>query len=146
VLKLSLRIFLVLGVTTLGIGVVYFTRSEFMPYHAQAIQTDWSALSPGYQSFFLGLLKAVAAGQLIIGLATVLMSAMALRGDARPFAVLLPVVSLGYALLATYVTHVIATTTPAEPPLVAGVVSVLMATAATVMLQLGLRRERVVGQ
>jgi hypothetical protein len=141
VLKVSLVLFLLLGFALLGTGIIYFTRSEFMPYHSRAIQTDWSALTPHYQGLLLGMLKGLAAGQIIAGLATVLMSAMSLRGAARPYALLLPVVCLGYSLLITYATFVVASQTPGEPPLVLGVVTVLLAIAASVMLHLGVRDE-----
>jgi len=141
VLKSSLLLFLLLGVALLGTGLVYLTRSEFMPYHARAIQTDWSALTPHYQGLLLGMLKGLAAGQISAGGATVLMSALSLRGSARPYAVLLPVVCLGYSILITHATYVVSARTPGEPPLAFGVTAILLAFAASVMLQLGVRRE-----
>ncbi len=140
-LRLALALFLLLGLVVLGTGLVYLTRGEFMPYHGGAIQTEWSALSPHYQGLFLGMLKGLAAGQIVAGSATVLMAAMALRGSARPYLALLPVVCLGYAVLITYATYIVASRTPAEPPLALGVLMVLLGTAASLMLALGTRRE-----
>jgi hypothetical protein len=141
VLKASLWLFLLLGASSLGTGLIYLTRSEFMPYHSQALQIQWSALSPHYQGLLLGMLKGLAAGQIVAGLATLLMSAMSLRRSARPYVVLLPVVCLGYSLLITYATYVVASRTPGEPPLFLGVVAILLATAASAMLHVGIRGE-----
>jgi len=139
--KTSLLLFLLLGVGHLGVGLVYLTRGEFMPYHARAIQAEWSSLSPGYQGLLLGMMKGLAAGQIIAGLATVVMSARSLRGSTRPYIVLLPVVCLGYSVLITYATFVVASRTPGEPPLALGVAAVLLAVAASVMLLSSNRRE-----
>ena len=140
-LKASLWLFVFLGASLIGTGLIYFTRSEFMPYHSQALQVEWSALPPHYQGLLLGMLKGLAAGQIVAGLATLLMSAMSLRGSARPYVVLLPVVCLGYFLLITYATYIVASRTPGEPPLSFGVVAILLATAASVMLHVGVRGE-----
>jgi hypothetical protein len=140
-LKASLWLFLLIGASLLGTGLIYFSRSEFMPYHSQALQAEWSSLSSNYQGLLLGMLKGLAAGQIVAGVATVLMSAMSLRRSARPYVVLLPVVCLGYSLLITYATYVVASRTPGEPPLILGVVAIILATAASVMLQLGVRGE-----
>jgi hypothetical protein len=140
-LKSSLLLFLLVGVALLGTGLLYFSRSEFMPYHSQAIQTDWSALSLNYQGLLLGMLKGLAAGQIIAGLATVLMSVNGLRGSAQPYVVLLPVVCLGYTTLVTYATYVVYSRTPGEPPLSSGVLVVLVAVLASAMLQVGVRRD-----
>lgn len=140
-LKASLSLFLLVGASLLGTGLIYFSRGEFMPYHAQALEAEWSSLSPNYQGLLLGMLKGLAAGQMVAGLATVLMSAMGLRGSARPYLVLLPAVCVGYSVLITYATYVVASRTPGEPPLVLGVVAVLLAVAASVMLHLGARSE-----
>ena len=112
-----------------------------MPYHSRAIQTEWASLTPNYQGLLLGMLKGLAAGQIIAGLATLFMSAMSLRGSARPYVVLLPVVCLGYSVLITYATYVVSSRTPGEPPLALGATTILLAIAASVMLALGVRRE-----
>lgn len=138
-LKASVALFVLLGTSSLGMGLIYITRSQFMPYHSQALQIEWSALSPNYQGLLLGMLKGLAAGQIVAGLATLLMAAASLRHSARPYLVLLPVVCLGYSLLLTYAMYVVTSRTPGEPPLGLGVVAVLLALAASVMLHLGTR-------
>ncbi len=140
-LKASLWLFVVLGTVLLGVGLVYLTRGEFMPYHSRALQIEWSGLSPNYQGLLLGMLRGLAAGQVIAGLATLLMAVASLRRSARPYLVLLPVVCLGYSVLITYATYIVASRTPGEPPLSFGVITILLAGAASVMLQVGVRAE-----
>ena len=36
-LKISLAMFVVLGLSSLSLGVVYLSLDEFMPYHSEAI-------------------------------------------------------------------------------------------------------------
>jgi hypothetical protein len=141
VLRCSLYLFLLLGIALLGTGLIYFTRSEFMPYHARALQAEWSTLAPNHQGLLLGMLKGLASGQMIAGIATVIMSVTSLRSSAKPYVVLLPVVCLGYSVLITYATYVVSSRTPGEPPLTLGVIAILLAVAASAMLLSGSRRE-----
>lgn len=132
--RLSLVIFLVSGSALVGTGLLYLTAGEFMPYHAQAIQTDWSDLDPNYQGLFLGLLKGLGTGALIAGLATVTMAATALRGSPQPYVLLLPLVCLGYTTLITYATYGVSSRTAGAPPLIPGILAVLVTASASVLL------------
>lgn len=140
-LKASLWLFLLIGAALLATGLVYFSRTEFMPYHAQAVQADWSSLAPNHQGLLLGMLKGLGAGQIIAGVATLLMATLSLRRSARPYVVLLPVVCVGYSLLITYAMYIVASRTPGDPPLILGVVTILLAASASLMLHLGARSE-----
>ena len=132
--KLSLAIFLVLGLISLSFGVLYLSIDEFMPYHSEAIRADWSELDVNYQGLILGFLKGVGGGAFVAGFATIFMAIASFRKSAKPFMVLLPSVSTGYSALLCYATYTVYTSTPGNPPLLLAVTSVVMALAASALL------------
>lgn len=98
-------------------GCLYLSLDEFMPYHADALQKDWSALEPNTRGLILGLLKGFGGGALICGLAVLFMAGSSLRKTPRPFIVLLPLAAIGYSALLCYATFTVYLNTPADPPL-----------------------------
>ena len=132
--KLSLAIFLVLGLSSMSLGVLYLSIDQFMPYHSEAIQADWSELDVNYQGLILGFLKACGGGAFVAGFATTFMAIASFRKSAKPFMVLLPSVSIGYSALLCYATYTVYTSTPGNPPLLLAVTYVVMALAASALL------------
>ena len=138
-LKISPAMFVVLGLSSLSLGVVYLSLDEFMPYHSEAIQTDWADLNNNYQGLILGLLKALGGGALTAGFATVFMAVVSLGKSVRPFMVLLPTVATGYSILLCYATYTVHTSTPGNPPLLLAILSVAMSVLASTLLVLSQR-------
>lgn len=132
--KASLAIFLILGLGLMSLGLLYLSTDEFMPYHSEAIQADWSELDVNYRGLILGLLKALGGGAFVAGFATAFMAIASLRESAKPFVVLLPSVSTGYSTLLLYATYTIYTSTPGNPPLRLSVASVVAGLAASALL------------
>ena len=63
--------------TTLGFGLTYLLRRQFMPYHGVALEREWDALPYALQTLILALMRAVAGG----ALATALLSMLTPSGD-----------------------------------------------------------------
>ena len=132
--KVSLAIFLILGLGLMSLGILYLSTDEFLPYHSAAIQADWSELEVNYRGLILGLLKALGGGAFVAGFATTFMAIASLRESAKPFVVLLPSVSTGYSALLLYATYTVYTSTPGNPPLRLSVASVVAGLAASALL------------
>ena len=137
--KSSLVIFLLLGLSLLSIGVLYLSIDEFMPYHSEAVQADWSELDVNYQGLILGLLKALGGGAFVAGAATIYMAITSFRRSAEPYMVLLPSVSTGYSALLCYATYTVQTSTPGNPPLLLTVIYVVMGLVASALLTFSIR-------
>ena len=137
--KISLAIFLILGLSLMAIGLLYLSIDEFMPYHSEAIQADWSELDVNYQGLILGLLKALGGGAFVAGFATTFMAVASFRESAKPFLVLLPLVSTGYSALLLYATYTVYTRTPGNPPLPLSVTSVVAGLVASALLMYSAR-------
>ncbi len=141
IFKLSLAIFIVLGLSLLSVGVLYLSLDEFMSYHSEAIQTDWSDLNNNYRGLILGLLKALGGGAFTAGFATVFMAVVSLRKSVRPFMVLLPTVATGYSILLCYATYTVHTNTPGNPPLLLTGLYVAMGVFASTLLVMSQRTQ-----
>ena len=53
----------------LGLGVVYFTASEVMPYHKEALRAGWSQLEPGVRTLLLTFVNGYGSAHLAVGIA-----------------------------------------------------------------------------
>ena len=137
--RISQITFLVVGIVLLVLGAVYSGASGLMPYHQEAISTDWGELNPSYQGLFIGFLRGMGGGALTCGAAITFMSVKMLRGTVRPYLVLLPGVSIVYVAFLSFATYTVYTNTPASPPLGPVLLLLLMSLAATVLLWLGHR-------
>jgi hypothetical protein len=97
-------------------GLVYLFRSEFMPYHARAVGSEWVRLEPRMQALLVGFLKATGGSLLGGSVAGGFILLFAFRRDARwavwavPLAGLLTSLSTLWASL--YVQHHTSATTP----------------------------------
>ena len=140
-LKLSLVLLLLLGVSSFGIGVHYYTSVEFMTYHSGAVQTSWSDLDGNFQGLFLGMLKAMGAGSITTGLAIIYMALKGLRGNISPYIVLLPFTAILYFVLSIYASYTVQMNTVGEPPLLAALATGVMALFACTLLVIGYRRQ-----
>jgi|TARA_B100001971_G_C17944925_1_gene409559 hypothetical protein len=139
-LKGSLIAFAAIGVYFSFIGVVYLTTTEFMPYHSEAVRTEWSDLDENFQGLFLGFLKGLGTGALIAGFTVISMVVMSFRTSPIPYRLLLPSVSLGYLSLLLYAMYTVKTRTMGNPP-IEGTAVVFVATIIIVVcFLLGCRR------
>ncbi len=141
-LRVSLAIYIALGTGLFGLGVLYLTLDQFMPYHADALRTDWPELPANYQGFVIGLLRALGAGASVSGLAIAWMAVAAWRESVKPYRELLPIISIGYSGLLCWATWTVATRTPGEPPLLLNAVALGAAMIATVLLAVATRNSR----
>ena len=130
--KLSIALFGLLGLGLFVLGCIYLATNQFMPYHAQALQADWSDLAPNYRGLILGLIRGLGAGAFIAGGAILFMAGSSLKWKSQQFQLLLPLVAVGYSSLLCYATYTVQMNTPANPPLnliILGVVVSLLGSA-----------------
>lgn len=106
----------VTGAITVALGTYYLLRDRYLPYHADAIGTDWSELTPEKQILFLALLDVAGAGWALSGLLILILVLVPFRQGHSWARWTIPV-----ALTLLYVPILLATLrvlgeTPAVPP------------------------------
>ena len=141
-MKLSLIIFLLLGLSFSALGVVYLTANEFMSYHSTAIQTSWSDLDANHRGLYLGFLKGLGSGAVMVGLAVISMVILSLMKSLGPYIQLLPGICIGYSILLGYSIYTVHVRTAGEPPLSIGIVMIVLSVVSTILLWIGYRVKR----
>ncbi len=73
-MKVALGIYILVGVVSIGLGLLYLTSEQFMPYHAEAVGTPWAEVDPGTQTLILALMRVAGGGWLALGFLTIVLS------------------------------------------------------------------------
>lgn len=73
-MKAALAIYLVIGTIDIMLGVRYFSSTEFMSYHSQAVGVPWHEIELGVQTVILALMKVAGAGWFALGFFTIILA------------------------------------------------------------------------
>jgi hypothetical protein len=92
-----------LGLTAQGLR--YLVASQYMHYHADVIQEQWTQLKPNEQRLVLGLLKGFGAGMFCLGLTLVFAALGPFRDGAYMAHWFLAVNAIGYTALLVHITR-----------------------------------------
>lgn len=137
--KFALILFAIVGVSHIIFGIVYVTASEFMPYHAQALNIDWNELGENYKTLFLALIKLAGVGGLVAGIVNLtLISYLYHRVESRLIWLLIAP-SLIFQSMTNYVVYSVYINTPGDPPLLMVSIGSVTLIIATVLLLAGFR-------
>lgn len=139
VLRFSMLLFAIVGLSLFLTGCVYLSVDQFMPYHAEALQADWSDLDSNSQALILGLLKGLGSGAAVAGFAVLYMVGTSLMKDPRPFLLLLPSIAIGYSVLLWFATYTVYVNTPGNPPILLTIALIVVSCAASLGLVLSQR-------
>ncbi|MFO1003912.1 MAG: hypothetical protein U0936_26580 [Planctomycetaceae bacterium] len=97
-------------------GTVYLTTSEFMPYHAEALNVHWSELSLPYQGFVIGVIRGMGAGSFTVALALLIILLIPYRRRETWTYWAVPAIGLSFSILTAYAAFTIDVRTPASTP------------------------------
>lgn len=97
-------------------GIVYLSRSKFMPYHAVAVGKEWDDLGSGFQVLVFAGLKIIGSGAAAtaLGLGFLLLIPFSRAELWAQWAV--PLIGLVASVPSLYVTLLVKARTPAAPP------------------------------
>jgi len=137
--KLSIALFALVGLSLFLVGCVYLSLSQYMPYHAEAIQLEWDSLDANFQGLILGFLKGLGSGAFVAGTAVLWMAGKSLRESPQPFVVLMPFVAISYSSLLCFATYTVYTNTAGNPPLLLNFLLVVASVLASVALAISRR-------
>ena len=98
-------------------GVVYLSRSEFMPYHAAAMGSDWVSVDGGTQQVLLALMRAL--GGACLGVAVLVGTLLwgPFRRGERWATLAIPMAGLLLCATSLYAQLGVALKTAASPPM-----------------------------
>ena len=111
---------------SIAFGVNYLLRSEFMPYHREAVGVDWQQLDPRMRVLLTGLMRVAAGGMLAEGISMLIMLQIPFRAGEIWAQYAVPTIGLVGALPTLYATILIRARTGAHTPVLAGAAGILL--------------------
>lgn len=117
-----LLVFLGLGI----LGLVYLFRSEFLPYHAEAVAREWEDVEQPFQVLILALMRVVGGAWVATALAAVVLLFVPFRQGARWARWAIPAVGLVALVPALYATLYVGQQTPASPPWILTLIGIVL--------------------
>ena len=115
------------GVASIILGLVYLMRTEFMPYHAEAVRTDWASLPSGTRALIGALMNVLGAAWVSVGIAVLALVAIAYRSGNMIARWLVPVVLIALYGSILIVTLQVQVTTGAATPWMTNAFAVALA-------------------
>jgi hypothetical protein len=104
---------------SMAFGVNYLFRSQFMPYHREAVGRPWQKLDRCMQTLLIGLMRVAAGGMLAEGLSMLILLMIPFRAGESWAQYAVPVIGLVGALPTLYATILIRSRTQAHTPVLA---------------------------
>jgi hypothetical protein len=114
-------------------GVIYLSRSAFMPYHAVAVGQTWPQVDPAFQVLILALMRVAGGGYLTTAAAMGILLFNPFRQGRRWAYWAIPVVGLICSLSSLYATAYVTLKTPASPPWIVAGLGVLVVCAGVIL-------------
>jgi len=115
-LKIALLCYFLCVLFALTFSAIYLFRTEFMPYHAAAVEQGWAEVMPAYQLLFLSLMKAAGGGWLSISIAVCILLFGPFRQGVRWTFWAIPAIGLPALVVNLYITINVTLKTPGNPP------------------------------
>jgi hypothetical protein len=124
------------AIISIAFGVNYLLRSEFMPYHREAVGLDWQQLDPRMQALLTGLMRVAAGGMLAEGLSMLIMLQIPFRAGEIWAQYAIPTIGLVGALPTLYATLLIRRRTGAHTPVLAGAAGIALVVAGFILTRI----------
>ena len=109
---------------SMAFGIIYLVRSQFMPYHQEALGKPWLQLDLRLQALLLGLMRTAGGGLLAGGISAAILLFIPFRAGESWSLVAIPAIGLVTSLPALYATILIRSLTQAHTPIAAGAIGV----------------------
>jgi hypothetical protein len=131
--KIAFAIYLVGCLSLIGFGVAYLLCSTVMPYHQQAIGTNWEQLSTGMQVLLQALIKAAGVGFLAVGINGLILLFIPFRRWERWAYWAIPIPAFLWNGLSLYITAKVAIATGASTPWAGSIIGLIMIAVAFIL-------------
>jgi hypothetical protein len=114
--RFALACYAAVAVLLGGFGATYLHRTEFMPYHADAVGKRWSDLPPGYQALTRALMKGFGGTSVVLASALLVVLLGPFRRGAVWAVLAVPALLLAESAVTLQAMNVVARGTPASEP------------------------------
>lgn len=125
-LSISFTCYAIVAAISLIFGLIYLTRTQFMPYHSLALAKSWFEVEPNTQTLILALMRVAGVGFLATGMTILVLLAIPFQAGQQWAIYTIPLISLITSLGALYATYLFKSRTPGNPPIKLSVVSIIL--------------------
>ena len=107
----------VVALVSLIFGIIYLTRTQFMPYHSLALGKQWSEVESNTQTLILALMRVAGSGFMVTGITILVL--LCIPFQAREQWAIYSIFSIASctSFSSSYATFLVDRRTPANPPL-----------------------------
>lgn len=131
-ISLTSILYYLAGLLLLAFGIIYLTRSSFMPYHAQAVSMDWNDVPQDMQYIILALMRAIGGGYTASAVGMLFLSYQYGRTSDFRISVFTFFMGTIAGMGSAYAILTVKLNTPGEPPLFAAIAGQLLISAALI--------------
>lgn len=117
----------IIAFVSLTLGSIYLLRDSFLPYHAEALQQQWSELDTSLQVLILALMDVAGAGWIALGLVVLALILGPFRAEQRLVRFLIPVAILVFYIPTLIATLNVTNLTPATAPWYGNTIAIIAA-------------------
>ena len=96
---------------------IYFFKSEFMPYHKDAVEKSWGDIDKKFQILILAFMRAIAGGWLTASISIVFLVAIPFQDGELWSIIAIPIIGLVMTLSTLYASLYVKRNTDAKPPI-----------------------------
>ena len=139
-LRVSIGLYCLVGLLFILGGLNYVLRSEFMPYHAVALNTSWMQVPGAYQALIRALMIGMGSGGCTAGISVLALALVGLRKHTEWCRWTLPVIAGLHIILGRYSSQQLYAVTSGGPPRAVTAVVGLLALGAFLLSLLDRRR------
>jgi membrane dipeptidase len=114
--KIALVLYVLVGLFSLYLGLTYYLRDQFLPYHERAVGVSWGQLDTSIQTLLLALMEVAGGGWLALFVLTMALIVVPFRRGERWARIMIPVGILTFYIPTLYATLRVLRDTPSVPP------------------------------
>ena len=97
-------------------GIIYLTRSQFMPYHSLALAKPWSEVEPNAQTLILALMRVAGGGFIATGIAIIVLLCIPFQAKEQWAIYSIFVICFCSSCGSSYATFLVKNNTAGNPP------------------------------
>ena len=112
---------------------IYLFRSEFMPYHAVAVGSEWTTVDESMKILILALMRVSGGGWLATAISITFLLIARSKFTSSIFSIGMTLVGLGALIPTLYATLFVRSNSPADPPWFAAVIGIALLVIALVL-------------
>lgn len=116
----------VIALISLVFGIVYLTRTQFMPYHSLALEKQWTEVESNTQTLILALMRVAGSGFVVTGITILVLLCIPFQAREQWAVYSIFAIASCTSFSSGYATFLVNKRTPGNPPLKLSYVTVVL--------------------